>query len=199
MGDGSSTYNTQLNWFASLFSSKFAQNALRMKRNPNLVNLSSEHHDGLVIALRIKKAISKLDDLDLPCKQGLPFSNGRQGLVLAYALHAWPTLKHHFAQEEENFLSFPQIERSHPHVARMLDEHQQFEQIVNRLSLDSNELKKDLLAFSELLKNHIRFEERILFPYIEDVLSDEELLQIGEQLAETHQAFHVDWGESFWV
>jgi len=154
-----------------------------MKRNPNLVNLSSEHHDGLVVALRIKKAVAKLDDLSP---------------VLIYTLHVWPTLKHHFAQEEDNFFLFPKIKRSHVLVNRMLDEHLQFEQLIQKLSSDSSQLKDDLLIFSELLKNHIRFEERELFPYIEDILSQDELQQIGAQLAQSHQPLCVNWGVNFW-
>jgi len=154
-----------------------------MKRNSNLVNLSSEHHDGLVIALRIKKAITKLDDLSI---------------VLDYTLHVWPTLKHHFAQEEANFFMFSQIKRKQPHIKRMLDEHQEFEQLIQKLLAGSSQLKEDLLTFSELLKSHIRFEERLLFPYIEEILSQDELQQIGEQLAESHQPLCVNWGVNFW-
>ena len=154
-----------------------------MKRNPNLVNLSSEHHDGLVIALRIKKAVAKLDDLSI---------------VLDYTLHVWPTLKHHFAQEEDNFFLFPQIDSKHPHLKRMLDEHHEFEQLINRLSTETGRLKDDLLSFSELLKNHIRFEERVLFPYIEEILSQDELQEIGKQLEQSHQPLCVSWGTNFW-
>jgi len=154
-----------------------------MKRNPNLVHLSSEHHDGLIIALRIKKALAKLDDL---------------APILAYVLHTWPILKNHFTQEEENFFLFPQINRNHIHIKKMLDEHQQFEQLISRLSHRSTQLKDDLLAFSELLKNHIRFEERVLFPYLEEILSEDELHQIGNRLTQSHQPLSVNWGVNFW-
>ncbi len=154
-----------------------------MKRNPNLVNLSSEHHDGLVIALRIKKAVAKLDDLSI---------------VLDYALHVWPTLKHHFDQEEDNFFLFPQIDSKHPHLKRMLDEHDEFERLIQRLSTGTGRLKDDLLSFSELLRNHIRFEERELFPYIEEILSQDELNKIGTHLAQSHQPLCVNWGANFW-
>ncbi len=156
---------------------------LIMKRNPNLVNLSAEHHDGLVIALRIKKAVAKLDDLSI---------------VLDYTLHVWPTLKHHFNQEEDNFFLFPQIDSKHPLLKRMLDEHNEFERIIQRLSTGTGRLKDDLLSFSELLKNHIRFEERVLFPYMEEILSQDEINKIGTNLAQSHQPLCVSWGANFW-
>jgi len=154
-----------------------------MKRNTNLVNLSSEHHDGLIIALRIKKALAKLNDYQV---------------ILQYTLRVWPTLKHHFMQEETSFLSFSQIDPNHAHVKRMLDEHIQFEKIMENLSLNSNQLKEHLFEFAELLKNHIRFEERVLFPYIEEILSKDELTQIGEQLKSSHQPLCVSWSYNFW-
>lgn len=154
-----------------------------MKRNPNLVNLSKEHHDGLVVALRVKKAIDKQDDAKP---------------VLAYVLHQWPTLQHHFSQEEENFLNQDNINQNHPAILQMLEEHQQFAQLIKKLTQGSNQLNQDLLAFAALLKNHIRFEERVLFPYVEEALSAEALLAIGKNLDLTHQMLDVDWGFVFW-
>ncbi|MEE9429623.1 MAG: hemerythrin domain-containing protein [Melioribacteraceae bacterium] len=154
-----------------------------MKRNINLVNLSSEHHDGLVIALRIKKAVTTLKNFKV---------------IVDYIEHLWDSLKHHFEQEEENFLTHKNIAPNNKLIKRMLDEHKQFEQIVNKLSLESETIKENLLEFSELLTNHIRFEERELFPYIEDCLTDEELQQIGKKLEETHKPLDKNWGIRFW-
>lgn len=154
-----------------------------MKRNENLVNLTSEHHDGLVIALRIKKSIDKTEDYNT---------------IVNYILHLWAKLKHHFDQEEDNFLASKNIDQNNELIKRMLDEHQQFEQLVNKLSSSTENLKEDLSDFSELLNDHIHFEERKLFPYIEKCLTDEELKQIGKKLEQTHQSLDKNWGPHFW-
>ncbi len=114
-----------------------------MKRDKNLVNLSSEHHDGLVIALRIKKALDKTDNYPL---------------IINYLKHLWSSLKNHFSQEEDNFLQSPNINNENELIKRMLDEHNRFEELVNKLSPESATLKDDLKEFAELLNDHIRFE-----------------------------------------
>lgn len=154
-----------------------------MKRNPNLVNLSSEHHDGLVIALRIKKGVDSVDN---------------QAIILDYILQIWPELLHHFEQEEDNFLAYPSINRAHPEVNRMIQEHQQFADLVQELNNNPTDLKDKILAFSNLLKDHIRFEERILFPYLESILTEVELQEIGRNLANSHQPLNPNCGVAFW-
>ncbi len=154
-----------------------------MKRNPNLVHLSSEHHDGLVIALRIKKALDHLQDYQV---------------LIDYIHHLWPSLKHHFSQEEDNFLAYPTIQKQDKLIKRMLDEHLEFEYIITKINPDNPDLRNDLQAFSTLLKDHIRFEERLLFPYIEDQLTTQELAQVGTQLEQTHRPLDANWGPNFW-
>ena len=154
-----------------------------MKRDKNLVNLSSEHHDGLVIALRIKKALER--------------PNNYQAIV-NYVLHLWDSLKNHFNQEEENFLQSENIDKENELIKRMLNEHERFEELVNRLSSGNDTVKEALTEFAELLNDHIRFEERELFPYVEQSLTKDELEQIGINLEKTHQDLDKNWGPKFW-
>jgi hemerythrin-like domain-containing protein len=154
-----------------------------MKRDKNLFNLSSEHHDGLVIALRINKSLDKTE---------------KHSMIINYIKHLWSSLKNHFNQEEDNFLRSENIDKNNSLIIRMLDEHKRFEELVNKLSSESSTIKKDLTEFSELLNDHIRFEERELFPYIEESLTEEELKQIGDNLEKTHQDLDKNWGPKFW-
>ena len=154
-----------------------------MKRDKNLINLSSEHHDGLVIALRIKKALEKPNNYQV---------------VINYVLHLWDSLKNHFNQEEENFLQSKNIDKENEFIKRMLNEHERFEELVNRLSSDNDTVKEALTEFAELLNDHIRFEERELFPYVEQSLTEDELEQIGINLEKTHQDLDKNWGPKFW-
>jgi hemerythrin-like domain-containing protein len=51
-----------------------------------------------------------------------------------------------------------------------------------------------------LLEEHIRFEERILFPYLEKLIPREELDEIGLQLEEDHaKKACLTWTDEFWI
>ncbi len=154
-----------------------------MKRDKNLVNLSSEHHDGLVIAQRIKKALGKSKEYQV---------------IVNYVNHLWNSLKNHFNQEEDNFLQSENINKENDLIKRMLNEHKRFEELVNNLSSGNDNVKEDLTEFAELLNDHIRFEERELFPYIEEMLTEDELKQIGINLEKTHKDLDKNWGPRFW-
>ena len=156
-----------------------------MKRNINLVELSSEHHDGLVIALRIKKALNNSIELQI---------------LVNYVNHLSDTLNNHFKQEEENLIQVKNIsDKGEVLLERMVDEHKQFNELINKINLKGNSLNDDLSNFSDLLNDHIRFEERDLFPYVEQVLNDEQLEVIGNQLEKTHEPLDKNWGPKFWV
>ncbi len=51
-----------------------------------------------------------------------------------------------------------------------------------------------------LVDEHIRFEERILFPFLESELPAEKLADIGTQLKEMHLAPKADnYRDEFWI
>ena len=57
-----------------------------------------------------------------------------------------------------------------------------------------------LQQLADLLDQHIRFEERILFPSLETQLSDEEMKTIGSELSAHHQnVFKDDYEDDFWI
>ena len=58
---------------------------------------------------------------------------------------------------------------------------------------------KDFLNFAELMTNHIRFEERVLFPHLEKELPISTLEMVGAYLAQQHQTpFKEDYPDRFW-
>ena len=140
-----------------------------MKRNVNLVELSSEHHDGLVIALRIKKALN---------------NSIESQILVNYVNHLSDTINNHFKQEEET--------KGSSGLQSVNNE------LIDKINLKGNSLNDDLSDFSDLLNDHIRFEERELFPYVEQVLNDEQLEVIGKRLEETHKPLDKNWGPKFW-
>src|SRR5213079_1132254 len=111
----------------------------------------------------------------LRLKQGL--QNGTaSSLMSEYVKWFWTDdLKHHFDQEET--LLLPVLNEEDEMAARLKKEHQTIRSLVSK---KLNEMEIALL--SELLNSHIRFEERELFPHIEQRATAEELNEIFKQL-----------------
>ena len=55
-----------------------------------------------------------------------------------------------------------------------------------------------LTDYAELLTAHIRYEERVLFPYMEENLSDEVLSEIGRNLSNEHHTEEEEYPDEFW-
>ncbi len=101
-------------------------------------------------------------------------------------------LQPHFEAEES--LLIPSL-RSHGQAGQeeielTLDEHRQLANLFQETtrSEDLIEARHRLAQFAELLIQHIRFEERKLFPRIEETLSPPELDLIGQRLAKRYQS-----------
>ncbi len=136
-----------------------------MPRHTTLIPLSHDHHEALLIALRLKKGgpTSQHDHLwstELP-KQ-------LHSLQLFFERELLP----HFKLEEE--ILFPvaaTIEEIQPLIKTLLDQHQQMRYLINNLfqiTGDDDRLKKELASFGLILESHIRSEERELFPKLEE-------------------------------
>jgi hypothetical protein len=158
-----------------------------MERSEALRPLSREHHGALVHGNRIKRGLTRGAELEQ---------------MRAYLLHVWASdLERHFALEEAAFshasgwIQIGSAERSH-----MLGDHVEFRRLARQLegSSDGRELRALLGEFAELLVNHVRFEERVLFPAIEVLFSGEELAAAGELLAREHVDACLSWEPVFW-
>ena len=145
-----------------------------MKRNRNLQPLSRQHHNALMAVLLLKKGVRKKASLST---------------MQMFVAKFWnDDLNNHFKQEENLFVSFnSRSTEASKLYEQMKSEHEQMRQMVHQIS--SEEVNYELLEhFYTALESHIRFEERIYFPLIESVATDEELLHIGnitEQLPDT--------------
>jgi hypothetical protein len=145
----------------------------RGKRAEALQPLSREHLGALLAAKELKDAA----DADAEAARGrfLEFwrEDGRR----------------HFRVEEEVLLPwwarYAEVDR--PGVARMLDEHLAIRR--EALRLDAGEVGlEELHALGVLLHDHVRFEERELFPAIEDALGPERLSILVPVIEEAERA-----------
>lgn len=115
-----------------------------MKRDSYLRDLSSEHHQALGLA----RAIIKGCESDIPSPQ----------LISSVRAAFHEELAPHFEMEEKTILI--ELERlgEFKLVEKTLQEHELLRQQVTRL-----EEPGVLMEFAELLRAHVRFEERVLF------------------------------------
>lgn len=130
-----------------------------MRRSEALKQLSREHHQALVFS----KKLAMLNELGTEDQ-----SEAWEALRSELRIHLLP----HFAEEEAMLEALGvQRDRSAP-VIRFHAEHRHL-----RNCLDSPELDA-VLPMAELLKQHVRFEERELFNWLESEFGDEYLAQV---------------------
>ena len=153
-----------------------------IKRNEYIKKLSREHHLGLLFCWKIRRGLK---------------TNVAAGRICEYVYYFWQQhLQPHF-QEEEKFLFAPIKDRQ---VQRAINEHKYIRQQVKDLAQYSeNNLRKGLAKIADLVDDHVRYEERQLFPHLERTLSKEQLENIGKQM-EKHQQLSLGdvYEDQFW-
>lgn len=138
------------------------------RRHEVLHPLSHHHHHALVMALKLKRA-------------GTTKSSLSPDEIRAELKAFWePGGLEHFREEEEILLpayaQYASLEL--PEITEMLLEHVKIRSLVNRV-LKENE--KNVLVMNELghlLEAHVRKEERVIFPMIEDALPEKEIQKL---------------------
>jgi iron-sulfur cluster repair protein YtfE (RIC family) len=137
-----------------------------MKRHESLAPLSREHHGALILAQLIKR--------NAPVYKGLPTTIIDKA---AYAIQFYKTeLKKHFRKEE---LMLKKVRAINPEIAKLADEIVTEHKMLAGLFLSIEKTADQEAVLNELgneLDAHIRKEERLLFPLIQQHCS-EELLQ----------------------
>lgn len=151
-----------------------------IKRNKSLVNLSKEHHFGLLASWKIRRGF----ELKVEPKR-----------MADFVINLWEThLSSHFNAEE--VMLFNVIK--HSLVDEALAQHLKLRTLITSISKDGN--TEQLTDFANLLEQHIRFEERQVFKMLQQELSEEKLDEIGKQLDELHNEPFIDnYKDEFWL
>lgn len=154
-----------------------------IKRNEHIVKLSKDHHSGLLFCWKIRQGLN------------LEVATAR---IIKYAQYFW---SHHLAEhfrEEETILFYPLKDEL---VQKAFEDHKEIKRQLGELTgSPADDTKKGLLHLAKLIDDHIRYEERILFPHLEKMLSDGQLEAIGKQLiAQQPSALTDDFGDQFWI
>ncbi|MCT2536122.1 hemerythrin domain-containing protein [Aquibacillus koreensis] len=143
-----------------------------IKRHESLYPLSHHHHHALFLALNLRKVGTDKSNYTLDeLKEELRvfWEDGGQ---------------QHFRDEEEillpNFALYSST--NHPEIAEMLLEHVSIRAIMKQI-LDKNEADEAVMyELGQLLDTHIRREERVIFPMIEEALPEEVLVNMAPYL-----------------
>jgi hemerythrin-like domain-containing protein len=151
-----------------------------IKRSKQLTPLSKDHHDGLLFAWKIKRGLKNGTDIQL---------------ISEYVQWFWKNhLLEHFREEEQ--ILAPHLPAENQLLQRMQDEHQEIEAMIHINESIPDESMLDKLA--DAVHDHIRFEERELFPYAEKIIPLEQLDKIYEQLSRG-PAQCGKWEREFWL
>ncbi len=147
-----------------------------MKRHPVLVSLSQEHHEGLLLAVRLQQGENAL----LRLWSHDPYWQA-EFVVKFFEDH----LVEHFDAEEQ--FIFPLIKSHIPEhqsiIDRLQSEHDEMRASVDIFrNPDEKKLESYLKEFGKLLEEHIRCEERELFPLMEQHFSEAIFEQLNQQL-----------------
>ncbi len=155
-----------------------------LKRHPSLQDLSRDHHTALIYARKLRRSAQGEENAGSPAEVAKRF------------LQFWDQeARLHFREEEEVLLPIYAchvLPSQDEKVQQMLDDHAWFRDAVLELrrKLSTGENLKDLLGeVGQRLQDHVRMEERELFERIQDVLTPEDLADVGQR----SQAFREKW------
>lgn len=150
-----------------------------IKRNENIVKLSRDHHTTLLFCWKIRNGLKNGAEPGRIVKYVQYFKN----------LHMLP----HFNQEEEILFAPVKDEQ----VQKALDDHKYILQQIDEIGHVGTGIESKLMLLADTVDNHVRYEERELFPHLEEVLSNEQLEEIGRVMKDEVDE-PDDFADEFW-
>lgn len=153
-----------------------------LKRGKALTQFSQEHHFGLLLVWKIKEGL----------KYGVP-----EERITDYILYFYENdLKDHLLQEETDL--FIKLETKSPMLRRAMKDHIALRTLIEKLKQDKKN-NNYIIDFSEILEKHIRFEERVMFGFIETKFSDIELMELAQKFNQKPIDISDNWKDKFWI
>jgi hemerythrin-like domain-containing protein len=151
-----------------------------IKRSKQLTPLSREHHDGLLFAWKLRQGLNNKTPIET---------------LRSYCYWYWKhRINQHFRQEEDILLKF--IPCDNKMAIQLKEEHNDIRELI--LSISHNPDTTTISMLADFVCRHIRFEERSLFVYLEESLTQEQLNDISRQL-EMEPVCSKEWKEEFWL
>ena len=151
-----------------------------IKRSEHLIQLSREHHSGLLFCWKIRQGLKKNADTER---------------IKNYVAYFWQQdLAEHF-REEEDILFAPK--KNDDKVKRALQEHVEIKTLIDSITKSNSPEPGSLASLADAVDNHIRYEERELFPYLENAFTQDQLAKIAEQINEASPTGD-GYADEFW-
>ena len=153
-----------------------------IKRSNALVQFSREHHFGLLLCWKIRQGLKR---------------NITPTRISNYVLFCFEIeLTEHFKEEEKDlFNALPADDKLRKQA---FFEHEEIYGLIENIKSDKTDIIQ-LNVFADKLENHIRFEERTLFNYLQELLSAEKLAALEAHHSKRDTDFDSKWNDHFWV
>ena len=153
-----------------------------IKRNAAIAEFSRDHHFALLLVWKIREGLKKSIN---PAR------------ISKYVIHFFDAdLSHHF-QDEEKIL-FKKVSSDNRLKVQAVTEHKNINQMMDELRKNSGD-KNSLEKFAAALEKHIRFEERELYNYLQENMSDDELREITSSVKSRDHEPDTAWNDIFWA
>jgi hemerythrin-like domain-containing protein len=152
-----------------------------IKRSEHIIQLSKEHHFSLLFCWKVRSGLKKEVEI---------------GRVVDYINYFWKEhLLPHFKEEDVLFSTVHDTL-----VKRAYDEHHEINATVHRLNSSTlREAPSLALKIADLVDNHVRFEERELFPHLERAIDEPRLIEIGKEIQQLQPEVAQDtFADEFW-
>lgn len=138
------------------------------------MRLSREHHHALVMSLRIERELPEADVSEMQALYG--------DLLRFWSAGLLP----HFGAENECLLARI-ARRDDPglrHAGRLQRDHREMEDLVDAMAKATlpEQRREALATFGAKLRDHVRWEERELFEWIQETLDTDEMDAVGAYL-----------------
>jgi len=153
-----------------------------IKRNEHILQLSRDHHFTLLFSWKLVQGV----------KNRIEFER-----IKKYVEYFWHNdMQVHFREEEE--ILFPPVKSDHVEKATL--DHEQIKEQVNRVLSEGDQERayKHLTSLADTIISHVRYEERVLFPHLEQVLTETQLADIGAQLNKQPDLSDT-YEDEFWI
>ena len=157
-----------------------------MKRHSSLIPLSHDHHDGLVLAQQLIRGY------DTGSRAGQSLS-GTQVVSVVVDFFETQWRPHCDLEEVEVFpWVLAQINESEHLIQNLIREHREMAEKIRDLKDNpTTRLSERLSALGQLMRSHIRTEERVLFQWMQEKIPVVKLDALGSQLSQYAKSSRV--------
>jgi hemerythrin-like domain-containing protein len=152
-----------------------------IKRSEHIIQLSKEHHFSLLFCWKVRSGLKKEVEISR---------------VVDYINYFWKEhLLPHFKEEDVLFSTV-----NDTLVKRAYDEHHEINATIHLLNSSIfSEAPSLALKIADLVDNHVRFEERELFPHLERAIEEPRLIEIGKEIQQLQPEIAQDtFADEFW-